>query len=111
MTLNEGILHFWPFAKYAVAFQDALHLHSRQLRPQTGDLHLLRRDPRLAADLFVQLAFRFAFTQLESVCSTTPRLRDVSAMLWPDSTRRTASCLNSNVYLPRLPFLICHSNT
>ena len=29
-------------------------------------------------------------------------------MLWPDSTSRTASCLNSSVYLPRFPFLICH---
>jgi len=28
-------------------------------------------------------------------------------MDWPDSTRRTASCLNSSVYLPRFPFLIC----
>ena len=27
-------------------------------------------------------------------------------MLWPDSTSRTASCLNSSVYLPRFPFLI-----
>jgi len=26
-------------------------------------------------------------------------------MLWPDSTSRTASCLNSSVYLPRFPFL------
>ena len=45
------------------------------------------------------LPSRFAFTQLDSVCSTTPRLRDVSVMLWPDSTSRTASCLNSSVYL------------
>ena len=29
-----------------------------------------------------------------------------SAMLWPDSTSRTAPCLNSSVYLPRFPFLI-----
>src|SRR5215472_10099349 len=27
-------------------------------------------------------------------------------MLWPDSASRTASCLNSSVYLPRFPFLI-----
>src|ERR1700723_1494614 len=27
-------------------------------------------------------------------------------MLWPDSTSRTASFLNSSVYLPRCPFLI-----
>jgi hypothetical protein len=30
-------------------------------------------------------------------------------MLWPDSTSHTASCLNSSVYLPRFPFLICVS--
>jgi hypothetical protein len=35
------------------------------------------------------------------------RLRAASAMLWLDSTSRTASCLNSSVYLPRFPFLIC----
>ena len=27
-------------------------------------------------------------------------------IVWPDSTSRTASSLNSSVYLPRLPFLI-----
>ena len=30
-------------------------------------------------------------------------------MLWPDSTSRTASCLNSSVYLPFFPFLTCIS--
>jgi hypothetical protein len=49
---------------------------------------------------------RFNFTQFESVCSTTPRLRAASAMPWPDSTSRTASSLNSSVYRPRFPFLI-----
>jgi hypothetical protein len=38
--------------------------------------------------------------------ATTPRLRAAAAMLCPDSTSRTASCLNSNVYRPRVPFLI-----
>src|SRR5271154_6105132 len=28
-------------------------------------------------------------------------------MLWPDSTSRTASCLNSSVYRARVAFLIC----
>jgi hypothetical protein len=41
----------------------------------------------------------------EWVCSTTPRLRAAAAIVWPDSTSRTASCLNSSVYLPRFPFL------
>lgn len=44
--------------------------------------------------------------QFDSVDSTTPKLRADDAMLWPDSTSRTASCLNSGVYLPRCPFLI-----
>src|SRR6266700_3880486 len=48
---------------------------------------------------------RCALTQFDKVCSTTPRLRAAAAMLWPDSTSRTASCLNSSVYLPRFPFL------
>jgi hypothetical protein len=39
---------------------------------------------------------RCAFTQLDSVCSTTPRQRAADDMLCPDSTSRTAS-LNSSV--------------
>ena len=49
---------------------------------------------------------RCNLTQLPSVCSTTPRLRAADASVWPDSTSRTASCLNSSVYLPRFPVLI-----
>jgi hypothetical protein len=33
-------------------------------------------------------------------------VRAASARLWPDSTTRTASCLNSSLYRPRFPFLI-----
>jgi len=54
----------------------------------------------------VDFPSRFALTQFDSVCSTTARVRAASAMLWPDSTGRTASCLNSSVYLPRFPFFI-----
>ncbi|OGB69074.1 MAG: hypothetical protein A2486_04720 [Burkholderiales bacterium RIFOXYC12_FULL_65_23] len=35
---------------------------------------------------------RCALTQLNSVCSASPRLRAAAAMLCPDSTSRTASC-------------------
>jgi hypothetical protein len=49
---------------------------------------------------------RCALTQLDKVCSTTPRLRAAAAMLWPDSMSRTASCLNSSVYRPRVAFVI-----
>jgi hypothetical protein len=52
------------------------------------------------------LPSRFAVTQFDSVCLITERVRAASAMLWPDSTGRTASCLNSSVYMPHLPFLI-----
>ena len=38
-----------------------------------------------------------ALIQFDNVRSTTPSDRAASAMLRPDSTRRTASCLNSYV--------------
>src|SRR6516162_5728738 len=44
MAFDEGILHFWPFAKYAVAFP-------RMSRYLATDLHLLRRYTSLAAAL------------------------------------------------------------
>src|SRR5665213_508784 len=46
----------------------------------------------------VSLPARCALTQLNSVWSTTPNVRAAAAMLWPPSTRRTPSCLNSSVY-------------
>src|SRR5271167_3189330 len=49
---------------------------------------------------------RCALTQLNNVCSTRPNVRDAAAMLWPDSTSRTASCLNSSVYRARVAFII-----
>jgi hypothetical protein len=52
---------------------------------------------RIKEFLTRNLSARLNFTQFASVCSTTPRLRDASAMLWPDSTSRTASSLNSSV--------------
>jgi hypothetical protein len=36
----------------------------------------------------------------------SPNVRDADAMLWPDSTSRTASCLNSNVYRARVDLII-----
>jgi hypothetical protein len=44
-----------------------------------------------------KLPARCALTQLPKVCSTTPKLRAAAAWLWPGSTSRTASCLNSSV--------------
>ena len=37
---------------------------------------------------------------------TLREVRAAAANVWPDSTSRTASCLNSSVFLPRFPFLI-----
>ena len=47
-----------------------------------------------------RLPARCAFSQLPRVCSTKPIARATDAGLWPNSTSRTASCLNSSVYRP-----------
>jgi hypothetical protein len=39
------------------------------------------------------------------------KLREAAAMLWPDSTSRTASCLNSSVYRARFDLVILISLT
>src|SRR5215469_3755631 len=107
MAFHEGILHFWPFAKYAVAsprisrsiFTRASSARKRLISICSGVT------PALPLPSF-SFPAGFALTQFDSVCSTTPTLRAASAMLCPDSTSRTASSLNSSVYLPRFPFLI-----
>ena len=81
MALNKGILHFWPFAKYAVAFPRM----SRSIvtRANSARKRLISIcsavTPALPLTSF-SLPSRFAFTQLDSVCSTTPRLRAAAAM-------------------------------
>src|SRR5580704_9385433 len=110
VTFNKGVFHFWPFAKYAVAFPRMSR--SMVTRASSARKRLISIcsavTPTLPLTSF-NFPARCAFTQLDSVCSTTPRLRAASAMLRPDSTSRTASCLNSSVYLPRFPFLTCVS--
>src|SRR5258707_15018626 len=107
VALNKGILHFWPFAKNAVAFPRM----SRSIvtRASSARKRLISICSAVTA-LFPMTPFnlpaRCNFTQWLRVCSTTPRLRAAAATVWPDSTSRTDSCLNSSVYLPRLPFLI-----
>ena len=49
---------------------------------------------------------RCALTQLPRVCSMMPNVRAAEARLCPDSTSRTASCLNSCVYCFRVAFVI-----
>src|SRR5271167_450509 len=107
VTLNKGVLHFWPFAKYAVAFPRM----SRSIltRANSARKRLISICSALTALLLwapLSLPSRFALTQLNSVCSTTPRLRAAAAMLWPDSTSPTASCLNSSVYRDRVDLVI-----
>src|ERR1017187_4923483 len=107
VTLNKGVLHFWPFAKYAVAFPRM----SRSIltRPNSARKRLISICSALTALLLwapLSLPSRFALTQLNSVCSTTPRLRAAAAMLWPDSTSPPASCLNSSVYRARVDLVI-----
>src|SRR5271169_6811760 len=107
VTLNKGVLHFWPFAKYAVAFPRM----SRSIltRANSARKRLISICSALTAlPLLAPLSrpSRCALTQLNSVCSTTPRLRAAAAMLWPDSTSRTASCLNSSVYCARVDLVI-----
>src|ERR1039458_7407258 len=107
VALNKGVLHFWPFAKYAVAFPRM----SRSIvtRASSARRRLISICSALTCG-FPLAPFnvppRCALTQLYKVCSTTPRLRATAAWLWPNSTSRAASCLNSSVYLPRFPFLI-----
>jgi hypothetical protein len=57
----------------------------------------------IATHIGEMIAYKSAKTQS---ASTTPTSRAAAAMLWPDSTSRTTSCLNSSVHLARCPFLI-----
>ena len=83
----------------------ALHRDPCQIGSQTADLicSAVTFD-RLSAPFSVPS--RCALTQLNNVCSTRPNVRDAAAILWPDSTSRTASCLNSSVYRARVALII-----
>src|ERR1017187_9951384 len=107
---NKGVLHFWPFAKYAVAFPRM----SRSIftRANSARNRLISICSTLTALLLARpfsRPSRFALPQFYKVCLTTPRLDAAAAMLWPDSTIRTASCLNSIVYCARVAFVISAS--
>jgi len=51
-----------------------------------------------------------AFTQFANVCSTMPSAFATAATLCPEDTKRTASCLYSNVYRRRVSFSITISS-
>src|ERR1700691_1177114 len=105
VSLNKGVLHFWPFAKYAVAFpRMSRSIFTRANSARKRLISICSALTLLPAPF--NRPSRCAFTQLYNVCSTTPRLRAAAAMLWPDSTNRTASCLYSSVYCARAAFVI-----
>src|SRR5215813_1020527 len=107
MAFDAGILHFWPFAKNAVAFPTmSRSIFTRASSARKRLISICSGVTPVLLPTSFSFPARFALTQFDSVCSTTPRLRAASAMLCPDSTSRTASSLNSSVYLPRFPFLI-----
>jgi hypothetical protein len=56
----------------------ALHFHARQLGPESADFHLLGAHRRFA----VSLLWRWALTQLNSICSTTPSAVAAATMLF-----------------------------
>ena len=76
MALNKGVLHFWPFAKNAVAFPRM----SRSIvtRANSARKRLISIcsavTPVLPLTPF-NFPARCNLTQFASVCSTTPRLR------------------------------------
>jgi hypothetical protein len=76
MAFNKGILHFEPFAKYAVAFPNM----SRSIvtRASSARKRLISIcsavTPAVPTTCF-NLPERCAFIQLDNVCSTTPKLR------------------------------------
>ncbi|RMT39722.1 hypothetical protein ALP48_02920 [Pseudomonas syringae pv. solidagae] len=101
MSKDERVLQLDAFAKYAVAF-------SRMSRSILTRASSARR--RLISicsgvtDLMsapVSLPWRCALTQLNKVWSDIPRERAAAASVRPVSTSRTASSLNSRVYLTR----------
>src|ERR1035438_5155237 len=80
VTLNKGVLHRWPFAKYAVAFPKM----SRSIvtRANSARKRLISICSAVTCGLLVapfKVPARCSLTQLPKVCSTTPRLRAVAA--------------------------------
>src|ERR1700686_2811468 len=80
VALNNGILHFWPFAKYAIAFPRM----SRSIvtRVNSARRRLISICSALTCPLPLapfNVPARCAFTQFDKVCSTTPRGRAADA--------------------------------
>src|SRR5664280_1508884 len=80
VALNEGVLHRWTFAKYAVAFPRM----SRSIvtRANSARRRLFSICSAVTCGLLVapfNVPARCSLTQLPTVCSTTPRLRATAA--------------------------------
>ena len=106
MALNKDVFHFWPFAKYAVAFpRMSRSIVTRANSARKRAISICSAVTPDAPETCFNFPARLNFIQFHSVCSAIPRLRDASAILWPDSTKRTASTLNSSVYRPRFLLL------
>src|SRR5271155_5595757 len=108
MASNQGVLHFCPLAKYAIAFprmSRSIVTRASSARRRLISICSAVTFDRLSAPC--RLPSRWTLTQLNNVCSTRPNVRDAAALPWPDSTSRTASCLNSSVYRARVTFVIC----
>jgi hypothetical protein len=95
---NQGVLHFGTFVKYSIACpmpaprkvfdtwgkDVSLHSDPRQFGTQRVDLHLLGGHLGPAINTF-QTPFPMRLDPLNNVCSTRPNVRDIDAILWPDS--------------------------
>jgi len=104
---NQGVLHFCPLAKYAIAFprmSRSIVTRANSARKRLISICSAVTFDRLSAPFSVPS--RCVLTELNKVCSTRPNLLDAAAMLWPDPTSRTASCLNSSVYRARVALII-----
>jgi hypothetical protein len=73
MASNQGVLHFCPLAKYAIAFPKmSRSIVTRQLGSQTADLHLLGGHLRPAVGTF-QRAFPMSLDPVEQRLLNQPQ--------------------------------------
>lgn len=111
MLIDVGELHFWPFAKNAIAFpRMSRSILTRASSARNWRISICSAVSFYPRPLAVSLPDLYALIQFDNVCSITPSDRAASPTLWPDSTRRTASILNrrcrsSSVYAPSSPLL------
>ena len=98
VPFNKGVLHRWPFAKNAVAFPKmSRSIVTRANSARSRLISICSAVTWCLPEAPFNLPARCSLIQLPKVCSTTPKLRAAPAIVWPDSTSRTASCLNSSV--------------